>query len=301
MHFLNLNESVNVGGHRISVNDLYQLQTANEQLGQALCESFGAELVGGRIIAGVVYSESGAPSPTHFAYSGGWMVKGGKIYKVNPLASTAIVGGFSVYFNFKTLNTFPLVTYQSGGTHQVHQHHEVDITYSNTTPSGTVNVDYTTPVVIAADRISDIISESAASTAAIAALLANYNIPWTQRDGAYIAANSLLYSGMSSILSTSRLRYRKQGSVLHLHVKLDLPSPSATNFQIKFPSDIQSLITNVNIPSILARDTKDTTQPCAVTITPIAGVVPALMTFARSHANTAANTISFMATIELTA
>ena len=38
MRYLDLDEVVNTGGHRFSVNDLYQLQESNTQIAQAICE-----------------------------------------------------------------------------------------------------------------------------------------------------------------------------------------------------------------------------------------------------------------------
>jgi len=91
MKFLNLDEVINIGGHRLSVNDLYQLQSANEQLARAICESFGAEGAGGRVISGVEFTDTG----THISYTAGWLVHNGLLYKVNALSSTLKVSGVS--------------------------------------------------------------------------------------------------------------------------------------------------------------------------------------------------------------
>lgn len=294
MKYLNLDESINIGGHKVSVNDLYQLQQSTNHVGQAICESFGAEGAGGRIISGVVLTDN----PTDIAYTGGWMIKGGLLYKVNPLPTTTKIGGYVVWFIFKKTNTYPVVPYQSGVNHQVHQQREVDIVYINTLPSGTIHIDYTTPFSVADGRIEDIAAQADASTAAIAALLAAYNAPWTELDGTGIQL--LAYSGAGGINLNSRFRWKISGSVLHFHCHLMLLSPSPTTFSYKFPTPLQALLTDVTMASILARDTRDTLQPCAVSFTPVAGVVPALISFVRSHANTAANTISFQAFFQIT-
>lgn len=294
MKFLNLNEAINIGGHKLSINDLYHLQKSNEQVAQAICESFGAEGAGGRIITGVVPTDT----LTTIAYTAGWMIKGGLLYKVNPLPTTTKQAGYLAWFVFKTTNTYPAVPYQSGVNYQVHQQREVDIVYVNTTPLGTINIDYASPFSISVKRIEDIATQADASTAAIAALLAEYNAPWTELAGSGVSG--LVYSGSFAISANSKIRYKILGSVLHLHVHLELLSPSIASFSIRFPTALQSLITNVTMPSILARDTRDTTLPCAVSFTPVAGAVPALMSFVRSHANNAANTVSFQAFFQIT-
>jgi hypothetical protein len=294
MKFLNLDEAINLGGHKISLNDLYHLQAANQQLGQMICESFGAENLGGRIISGVVRTTTGSPTPTHFSYTGGWMVKGGKIYKVNPFPSTALGGGAIVWFEFKTINTYSPVMYQSGGSYQVHQEHQVDISYSVSPPAGTLNVDYTSPFVVYENRIEDIIADVAANKSAI-------NDAWTLLDQSYVQTN-LLHSGITSVASGTFIKYKKIGSSLFLNVNIVLSSPAPQNFSLKFPVALSPLIASNN-PLIFATDTKAINEPAWVSFSKeviIPSPVPALMVFLRNHADTTLHALSFSTVLELT-
>ena len=236
-------------------------------------------------------------TPTDISYTGGWIFSQGYIWKVNSLPNEAKQGGFSIFFIFKEDNSYPPVTYQSGSSNQVHIERVVDIVYQNTLPSGTIHVDYTAPIYVYEDRIEDLIVNIAANTASRVGL----DTAWTELDGTAIAG--LVYSGGSfSIASSSRLSYKIVGSILHLQLSLILNSPSPSSFSIKFPSFTGVQIKDAIHPSILALDTFDTQQPCAVdfsaeVVTP--SPIPALMTFTRSHADTTTNTVSFMATLEV--
>ncbi len=297
MHFLNLNESVNVGGHRILINDLYQLQTANEELGQVFAESFGSTGSAGRILAGAIYTTVGSPTPTSVSYSAGWMIFNGKIYKINALPSTPYILGAIIWLEFKTENTYPPVTYQSGAIYQVHQHHEVNVTYSVTPPSGTIFIDYVPAISVSQRRISDIITQADASTTAIT----DYNATWTLLDQSYVQTN-LLHSGITSVASGTFIKYKKIGSSLFLNVNIVLSSPAPQNFSLKFPVALSPLIASNN-PLIFATDTKAINEPAWVSfskevITP--SPIPALMVFLRNHADTTLHAVSFSTVLEIT-
>lgn len=290
MKHLNLDEIINIGGHRLSLNDLYQLQKANEQLAQAICESFGAEGVGGRVISGVELTDT----PTEIAYTAGWMIKGGLMYKVNPLPTTTKQIGYYALFIFKKTNTYPAVTYQSGSVYQIHQQREVDIIYTNTLPSGTINVDYTSPFSVTFKRISDITTE-------LDSVSQTVNNGWITHDQSYIQTN-LLYFGVTAVASGTFLKYKKMGRTLFLNANIVLAAPSPQNFSIAFPTAISPKIA-ANHALIVATDTKGFADSSWVTFAvevTSPSYIPALIVFQRSHADTALNAVSFSTVLELT-
>lgn len=290
MKELVLNESVNLGGHRFSVNDLAQLSAANIQLGQIIGKLVGEEGPGGTVLVGVRETTTA----TDISYTGGWIYKGGHMWRVNPLPTTPTVSGHVIIFDYKIVNGSPVtVSYQSGGQFNVHIERQVDILYTTiaNAPTGVLNVDYTLPFYVKFERLEDLISRTAVNTTHRQAVEA----AWTELQGPAIA---LLVQGAVAILADSRIRYKVIGKTALLQVSIVLVSPSPRNFAIALPTALN--IKNVIQPSVVALDTRNSTQTCAVSFSPASGSTPALMNFERGHNNTAQNTVSFNAILELT-
>lgn len=287
MKELKLDESVNIGGHRYSVNDFKHLSAGLQQLVQAYGSSFGAEGPGGNILVGVELLSTA----TQISYTGGWMYKDGKLWKVNPLPAQNIVQGHLIAFVFKTVSTYPALTYQSGGQHQVHIERQVDIVQvSSLGTLGQLNVDFTIPFYVSNKRLTDIIAEVEANKAHRLQAEAAWTVVTPP-------ALNFLVQGTTVINQASYIRYKVIGKQLYLQVSIQLEAPSPRTFAIKFPTGIY--IANAPQASIVALDTKDSTETCAVSFTAATNNNPALMNFSRGHNNTNQHVVSFTTILEL--
>lgn len=296
MKDLRLNELVNLGGHRFSVNDLSQLMQATQQMAQIFGESFGQAGTGGIALVGIKETTTA----TDISYSGGWLFKDGFMWKVNPLPPQTITAGQTIYFVFKTVNNAPPVTYQGGGQHQVHIERQIDILYTSSShpiiSQGTLNIDFTSPFYVRFERIEDLINRLAANTAHRELV---ENAAWAELDGGSIA-NSLITTSSnipSGVAPNSRVRYKIIGKQLYLQVSLILTAPSPKDFSLNLPSTIE--LRNALQPSVLALDSIGSVQPCAVGFTANTSSSPAIMNFSRGHNDTTENTVSFFTILEL--
>lgn len=288
MRDIEFNESVNLGGHRITNNDIFQLKTAISQLAQVYAESFGIHGAGGIVLAGVKETLTA----TEISYSGGWLFHQGAMWKVNPMAAQTITTGHTIYFIYNTIRNYPPFNYQSGVTFQPHIERTIDIEYRNTPPAGTTNNDFTLPFYVRFERIENLIQRAAVNTTHRELV----ESPWTELTEAQLTP--LVHSGMTGTGNGSRLRYKVVGKQCYLQMSLITSTVGATpTIALKFPTGIS--LRNTTYPSIIAADSYNPLNPCTVHFSVASGNTPDLMTFSRSHTDTSQQTLSFNTVIEI--
>lgn len=291
MRDIEFDESINLGGHRFSNNDIFQLKTAIQQLATAYAESFGTHGSGGIMLAG----GKETTTATDISYSGGWLYHNGAFWKVNPMAAQTITAGHIILFIYKTIRNYTAVNYQSGASFQPHIERFVEVIYTdNSHPvlSGTLNQDFTLPFYVRFERIEDLINREAANTAHRELVERS----WTELTETQLT--SLVHSGMTGVGNGSRMRYKIIGKQCYIQMNLITSTVSATStIAVKFPTGIS--LRTTTYPSIIAADSYNLLNPCTVHFSAASGSTPDLMTFSRSHTDTSQQTLSFNTVIEI--
>lgn len=135
MRNLNLSPSVNLGGHRLSVDDLYVLQNGVLDIAKMVAELLGAVPSGGLMVAG---GDQLFNDGTEFSINGGWLYYNGALWRVPAVATTPIVPPNTGALYFK-LNKEPIgsnVVYQSGAQYQVHVENKALLEWHASNPGG---------------------------------------------------------------------------------------------------------------------------------------------------------------------
>lgn len=291
MRDIEFDEGVNLGGHRLSNNDIFQLKTAIQQLGVVYAESFGIHGSGGIMLAG----GKETTTATEISYSGGWLFHRGVFWKVNPMAAQTITAGYGILFIYKTVRNYTAVNYQSGAIFQPHIERFIDVVYTdNTHPvlTGTLDQDFTYPFYVRFERIEDLVKRAAVNTTHRELVQS----AWTELTESQITP--LVHSGMSGSGVGSRMRYKVIGKQLYIQMSLITSTVGATpTIALKLPTGIS--LKNTTYPSILAADSFSLLNPCTVHFSAATGGTPDLMTFSRSHTDTSQKTLSFNTVIEI--
>lgn len=119
MHKLDLQELSNIGGHRLSVNDLFVLQESIKDVSKLVAELLAPIPATGLMVAG---GTNYLHEATNFQIDAGWLHQGGELWRVIATPATVITppSTGNLYFRLNKVPVFPTVVYQSGGTFQVH-------------------------------------------------------------------------------------------------------------------------------------------------------------------------------------
>lgn len=135
MKNLNLSPSINIGGHRLSVDDLFIAQESINNVAKLVAELLGEVPAGGLILAGAdQYTNTG----TNFSINAGWLYYGGAVWRIVPVSTTPIVppNTGALYFKLNKAPINPPVVYQSGAQYQVHVENQALLEWHSATPLG---------------------------------------------------------------------------------------------------------------------------------------------------------------------
>lgn len=240
MKKLNLNPTSNLGGHRLSVNDLYTLQQGNDNLGTLIASILGTAPSGGLVIAGAEqYSTDGSS----FQTDAGWLYYNNEIWRIVAVPTTAIptpnTGALYLKLNKAPLNT-PVV-YQSGAQFQVHVENQAILEWYGSPPSG----DYIPMANVSFDNIK--------------AAFAPIEAAWTEIDTALLSTYLRPDNDPNKLdAANSFYKYKQIGKTLFLQAKITTSQPTnVVDFYIAV-SGTASI--NTEQPSLMVHDTASSPQ-----------------------------------------
>jgi hypothetical protein len=275
MRKLNLSPVANIGGHRLSVDDLATLQNGNNDLASIVAGLLGSIPVGGLIVAG---SDAVINTGSAFGINAGWLHQGGEMWRVVAVPSTAISPPNTGALYFK-LNKTPIgtpVVYQSGASFQVHVENTATLEWHATTPIGTNYIPF-----------------AGVSFANIQAAFQPLQSGWTSVPTLELTTYINTDNTPSKLNTTSSFyRYKRIGKTMFLQVRAVLNSPT-NNIKILFAAT--NTPAHTQNPTVWAVDTVSANNPqkAEYNATP-------LPNFEMVRGDATVGTIDFQTTIETT-
>lgn len=241
MRKLNLNPSLNIGGHRLSVDDLSTLQNGQNDLAKVVAELLGTVPSGGLIIAGC---DAVINTGSAFGINAGWLHQGGEAWRVVAVPSTAITppNTGALYFNLNKVPIGSPVIYQSGSSFQVHVENTATLEWHPSAPIGTNYIPF-----------------SGVSFANIKAAFAPLQSAWVSIPNAQLTTYINTDNTPSKLdTANSFYRFKKVGKTLFLQVRAVLSNPT-NNIKILFAAT--NTPQNALNPAVWAVDTVAANNP----------------------------------------
>ena len=249
MKKLNLNPTSNLGGHRLSVNDLYTLQQGTDNLATIIASILGDVPSGGLVIAGAEqYSNDGSSFQTDV----GWLYYNNEVWRIVAVPTTAIspanTGALYLKLNKAPLN--PSVVYQSGTQFQVHIENQAILEWHGSPPSGSY------------------IPMSNVSFDNIKAAFAPIEAAWTEIDTVNLSTYLRTDNNPVKLdAANSFYKYKQLGKTLFLQAKVTTTQP--TNV-IEFMIAVSGTVPiNTQQASLMVHDTASSPQVANFNASPL--------------------------------